>query len=890
MATAGGGRTRTDDAGLPTVCVAVLAKDSAATLPLYLECLWAQDYPRALVSLYVRTNNNRDDTLAVLRAWLLRRGAAYARVELDPAEVPERVQRFGKHEWNPERFRVLAKIRTRSLRRALEWGCALYYVADCDNFTAPGTLRALARAAFGCDAPIVAPLLRTAVPDHPYDTYSNVHCAVDAAGYYAECPLYWDVMAGRVRGLVRVPVVHCTYAVRADAIPLLAYDDGSDRHEYVVFAESARRARVAQYLDCRRLYGYVTMRERSLRDDPAGGFDARAMRRRLRALERSHAAAERWIPPAAASRPHHHSHTDPAPDADPNHDPIPCSAFLAPGGPPHDPPAAVATPGDSSRPNPDPGPGSGPVHDRDADPAPGDGPHSDPSSTESDDAHGATLDGGAGSSSGDDTGSSGSSDGDTDGDVSDGNGGGGGDDDGGSGSGGDEDYDSGSDVDDGGGDDGGGECADLGAGLPCFVTVRDDANPHQCHSESFDALERALRSLGVRVWRQPVRYDARRDRWLDDEPSVLYVLAWPVEPAPRRYVAWHMEQRGSPNLDARYAAFLGGALHVWCAFESHVHRPVAPCRSASWLPPLHEPGATVSPGHHHHHNRPHPNHHLPHDRTATAAAADDDTGTGEDGASGDKGVDVLFYGAVTPYRARTLARLQAYPALRVAVHDGTLYGAARERAVARARIVLNLRRDASHLDLETHRLHWLMARGACVVSERSADPALDALYRGAIALVPACLADADSDSVSVSGADSGADSGSGSGPDSVSESVSDGVSDCVSDTDAAAAAATGDDPDTTPADAEAIDRIRRDGYDHVRGDAFRWAESGDVAFACLVTTIATLLADADGRAALGESARERMCREMPSLSRELRSNARLHLPDHIRSPPAAPPP
>ena len=38
----------------------------------------------------------------------------------------------------------------------------------------------------------------------------------------------------------------------------LTYEDGSDRYEYVVFSESARKSLVPQYLDNRQVYGYIT--------------------------------------------------------------------------------------------------------------------------------------------------------------------------------------------------------------------------------------------------------------------------------------------------------------------------------------------------------------------------------------------------------------------------------------------------------------------------------------------------------------------------------------------------------------------------------------------------------------------------------------------------------
>ena len=140
------------------------------------------------------------------------------------------------------------------MRRARELGCDFYFVADVDNFIRPATLRELV----ALDLPIAAPLLRSIAPEQ---FYSNYHAEIDANGYYKGCDQYFWILERRVRGVVEVPVVHCTYLVRADVIPELTYEDASGRHEYVVFSDSARKADIPQYLDNRQVYGYVTFGE-----------------------------------------------------------------------------------------------------------------------------------------------------------------------------------------------------------------------------------------------------------------------------------------------------------------------------------------------------------------------------------------------------------------------------------------------------------------------------------------------------------------------------------------------------------------------------------------------------------------------------------------------------
>ena len=244
------------DRPLPKILLAILAKQKAGQLAFFLRCIEALDYPADRITLYVRTNNNTDATAEMLEEWLANAGRRYAGVAFDRTDVPERVQDFAEHEWNPLRFSVLGRIRQDSMQAALDHGCDFYFVADVDNFVRPNTLRSLV----SLDLPIVAPFLKCT---QTTSLYANYHEAVDGDGYLRSTDAYLWLFNQQVRGINAVAVVHCTYLVRADAIPRLRYSDGSGRHEYVIFADSARRAGIPQYLDNREVYGFVTFDEDS---------------------------------------------------------------------------------------------------------------------------------------------------------------------------------------------------------------------------------------------------------------------------------------------------------------------------------------------------------------------------------------------------------------------------------------------------------------------------------------------------------------------------------------------------------------------------------------------------------------------------------------------------
>lgn len=233
------------------VTIAILAKDKAHTLPLYLKCIEAQTWPKNKIYLYIRTNNNNDNTLEILKEWVARVGSLYAGIYFDDTDVPENIQQFGQHEWNSTRFKILGKIRNDSAVWAYKHN-SHYFVVDCDNFIKPHTLEALMHLRL----PIVAPFM---IVHGIY--YSNFHAAIDKNGYLASSDLSQMIYDQVIKGIIQLPVVHCCYLLRRDCIPFITYDDHSYRYEYVIFSDVARRNNVTQYLDNRELYGYITFAE-----------------------------------------------------------------------------------------------------------------------------------------------------------------------------------------------------------------------------------------------------------------------------------------------------------------------------------------------------------------------------------------------------------------------------------------------------------------------------------------------------------------------------------------------------------------------------------------------------------------------------------------------------
>ncbi len=235
----------------PLVCIAILAHNKEHALPIYLKCIESLDYPKERISLYIRTNNNNDQTTQILEDWVMANKDRYHSSHFDPNDIEGAPREHGRMEWTIQRFKILGAIRQESVTYAKQINADYYFVVDCDNFLAPSTLKALVN----LQLPVVAPFLRVGMSTK---YYSNYHADVNEQGYYKDAPLYYWIFNKEAVGLIQVPVVHCTYLIKKEAFDAVIYDDNSSRYEYAIFSDVLRQRHVPQYMDNRKTYGVLT--------------------------------------------------------------------------------------------------------------------------------------------------------------------------------------------------------------------------------------------------------------------------------------------------------------------------------------------------------------------------------------------------------------------------------------------------------------------------------------------------------------------------------------------------------------------------------------------------------------------------------------------------------
>jgi hypothetical protein len=230
------------------ILIAILAKDKGPCLPFYLQCIYNQDYDKKHLHLYIRTNDNNDNTRELLLEFIGKYGKEYGSVYYDDVSISPDLKDMAHRDWNSKRFSILGKIRQDSINYAEKYGFH-YFVADCDNFVTPNTLLSMYN---NKNYKVIGPMLPTQTG------YSNFHYEVDDNGYFKNHDNYMKLLQKKLIGVHPVAVIHCTYFINNNTLKDIIYDDGTKRHEYVIFSDTLRKKNINQYLINTEFFGMLT--------------------------------------------------------------------------------------------------------------------------------------------------------------------------------------------------------------------------------------------------------------------------------------------------------------------------------------------------------------------------------------------------------------------------------------------------------------------------------------------------------------------------------------------------------------------------------------------------------------------------------------------------------
>jgi hypothetical protein len=190
----------------------------------YLACIGGQDYDKGKITLFVGANDLDEYCRTSLRSFLDNHGCYYRKVIIETGY----------------------DCRARSIEHAIGTNTH-YFWSDQNLVIHPHTLKRL----YTIRLEVIAPML-------VYDgTYSNFHADVDHNGYFRQSNYYSQIAKREIRGIFNVPVVNGCYWIDRDCLKYVAYDDGSGRHDYVIFSDILRKNLVPQYIDNTFNYGIM---------------------------------------------------------------------------------------------------------------------------------------------------------------------------------------------------------------------------------------------------------------------------------------------------------------------------------------------------------------------------------------------------------------------------------------------------------------------------------------------------------------------------------------------------------------------------------------------------------------------------------------------------------
>lgn len=221
--------------------VAIFARNVEKFLPGYLKMIKGLTSYRQCYY-YVFTNDNSDNTLKILQDWLsqMPTDSAY----LDASTIDSD---YSPHDWTFERLQIMGYLRKRSIDIAESMGMD-YFTIDVDNVLIPGTVKALEDLNLSVVAPMI---IRSGT------FYANFFGGISENGYWDDAGWYDSLFNREIKGIFDVPLVHHCYLIKHENLKFGVFEDGSGRHEFVIFAESLRKAGIKMYIDNREDWGRI---------------------------------------------------------------------------------------------------------------------------------------------------------------------------------------------------------------------------------------------------------------------------------------------------------------------------------------------------------------------------------------------------------------------------------------------------------------------------------------------------------------------------------------------------------------------------------------------------------------------------------------------------------
>ncbi|CAM2103641.1 inactive glycosyltransferase 25 family member 3 isoform X1 [Caretta caretta] len=243
---------------LPTVVIAILARNSEHSLPHYLGALERLDYPKERISIWCATDHNIDNTTKILWEWLTAMEKHYRYIEWKSVEEPSSYpDELGPKHWTDERYEHVMKLKQEALSFARAEGADYLLLTDTDSIlTNNQTLTFL----ISQNKSVIAPMLDSQT------YYSNFWCGITPQGYYRRTADYFPTKNRQLMGCFAVPMVYATFLLdlRREGTSELAFHPPHPNYTWpfddiIVFAYSCQAAGVQIYVCNQERFGYINV-------------------------------------------------------------------------------------------------------------------------------------------------------------------------------------------------------------------------------------------------------------------------------------------------------------------------------------------------------------------------------------------------------------------------------------------------------------------------------------------------------------------------------------------------------------------------------------------------------------------------------------------------------
>ncbi|XP_074871269.1 inactive glycosyltransferase 25 family member 3 [Carettochelys insculpta] len=255
---AAGGSPAGQPPELPSVVIALLARNSEHSLPHYLGALERLDYPKERISLWCATDHNIDNTTEILWEWLTAMEKHYHHIEWKSVEEPRSYpNELGPKHWTDERYQHVMRLKQEALSFARAKGADYLLLTDADSIlTNNQTLRFLILQ----NKSVVAPMLDSQT------YYSNFWCGITPQGYYRRTADYFPTKNRQRVGCFIVPMVYGTFLLdlRKEGTSQLAFHPPHPNYTWpfddiIVFAYSCQAAGVWIFVCNQERFGYINV-------------------------------------------------------------------------------------------------------------------------------------------------------------------------------------------------------------------------------------------------------------------------------------------------------------------------------------------------------------------------------------------------------------------------------------------------------------------------------------------------------------------------------------------------------------------------------------------------------------------------------------------------------